>query len=124
MSSRTRRFAIVMGSLLVVLGIAETVRVLRSGDGGLAFWFGTLVGGGTLILVGVALTERRPAAARALVVVGALAGILPTMWTVVIPALLAVLIVLRVRRPEPPPPPDPPEPPKRPQQPTPTGGTG
>jgi hypothetical protein len=90
-----------MGILLVAMGIAETVRVVRSGDGGLAFWFGTLVGGGALILGGVAMTDRRPTAARALVVVGALAGMLPTMWTLVVPALLVALIVLRLRTPQP-----------------------
>jgi hypothetical protein len=99
MTPRTRRFAITMGCLLVALGIAETVRVLRSGDGGLAYWFGTLVGGGALILGGVALTDRKPTTARALVVVGSLAGMLPTMWTLVVPALLAALIVLRLRTP-------------------------
>lgn len=88
----------VMGSLLVVLGVAETVRVLRSGDGGLVFWFGTLVGGGALILGGVALDGRAPAAARVLMVLGCFAGMLPTTWTLVIPALLATLIVLRVRQ--------------------------
>ena len=39
-------FGILLGGLLVAAGVAETVRLLRSGDGGLAFWFGTLVGGG------------------------------------------------------------------------------
>lgn len=101
MTSRTRWFAIAMGCLLVALGVAETVRVLRSGDGGLAFWFGTLVGGGVLILGGVALTERRPSAGRTMVVVGALAGMLPTMWTLVVPALLITLLVMILVSPSP-----------------------
>lgn len=99
MSSHTRWFAISMGWLLVALGTAETVRVVRSGDGGLAFWFGTLVGGGALILGGVALADRRPTASRALVVAGSVAGMLPTMWTLVVPALLVTLIVLRLNTP-------------------------
>ena len=99
MAPRPRWFAITMGCLLVALGVAETVRLLRSGDGGLCFWFGTLVGGGALILGGVALTDRKPTASRVLVVVGSLAGMLPTMWTLVIPALLATLIVLRLNTP-------------------------
>ena len=103
MTSRVQWFAVSMGSLLIVLGVAETVRVLRSGDGGLAFWFGTLVGGGTLILGGVALTDRKPRVARALLVAGALAGMLPTMWTLVVPALLAALIVVRMNTPSAPP---------------------
>jgi len=39
-------FGLFLGGLLVAAGIAETVRLVRSGDGGLVFWFGTLVGGG------------------------------------------------------------------------------
>lgn len=45
------------------------------------------------------MTDRRPTASRALVVAGSLAGMLPTMWTVVIPALLVTLIVLRLNPP-------------------------
>lgn len=41
----TRWAAIGLGVLLVAAGVAETVRLTRSGDGGLVFWFGTLVGG-------------------------------------------------------------------------------
>ena len=96
MSSRTRWLAIGMGVLLVLMGVAETVRVLRGDGGGLGFWFGTLVGGGSLILLGVALDDSRPGPARALVVVGAVAGMLPTMWTLVVPALLVTLVILRL----------------------------
>ena len=38
---------ILLGLLYVGAGIAETVRLVRTDDGGIAFWFGTLVGGGT-----------------------------------------------------------------------------
>ena len=44
-----------LGCLLIAGGVAETVRVVRSGDGGLLFWFGTLVGGGALSDVGTGL---------------------------------------------------------------------
>ncbi len=54
-------FGILLGGLLVAAGVAETVRLLRTGDGGFAFWFGTLVGGGVLILVGpCSCREGRP----------------------------------------------------------------
>ena len=84
---------LVLGGLLVVAGIAETVRLVRSGDGGFWFWFPTLVGGGALVVVGTLMLPRSPRLGRVLTTVGALAGILPTMWTVVVPVLLGVLIV-------------------------------
>ncbi|HZB66875.1 MAG TPA: hypothetical protein VE503_05595 [Ornithinibacter sp.] len=94
--SRTWWFGVAVGILLLTLGVAETVRVLMSGDlSGLAFWFGTLIGGGTCVLVGTALSERRPLPAFAVTTAGCVAGILPTMWTVVVPALLVTLVVLR-----------------------------
>lgn len=86
-------FGILLGGLLVAAGVAETVRLLRSGDGGFAFWFGTLVGGGVLILVGTVLLPRKPAAGGVLTVIGCLAGLLPTMWTIVVPVLLIALAV-------------------------------
>ncbi|WP_344148284.1 hypothetical protein [Nocardioides koreensis] len=84
---------LVLGGLLVVAGVAETVRLVRTGDGGLWFWFPTLVGGGALVVAGTLLLPRSPRLGYVLTTVGALAGILPTMWTLVVPVLLVVLIV-------------------------------
>ncbi len=89
-----RRLGIGLGALLVLAGIAETVRLIVTGDGGLLFWFGTLSGGGALILVGTLGLSSRPAVARRLVVAGALLGLVPTMWTIVAPVLLLALITL------------------------------
>ena len=41
-----------LGLMYVLLGVAETIRLVVTGDGGFFFWFGTLVGGGTLLLLG------------------------------------------------------------------------
>ena len=84
---------LVLGGLLVVAGVAETIRLVRTDDGGFWFWFPTLVGGGALVVAGTLLLPRSPRLGRALTTVGALAGILPTMWTMVMPVLLVVLIV-------------------------------
>lgn len=89
---------ILLGGLLVAAGVAETVRLLRSGDGGFAFWFGTLVGGGVLILVGTVLLPRKPAAGGVLTVIGCLAGLLPTLWTIVVPVLLLALAIAAAQR--------------------------
>lgn len=86
-----------LGSVLLGLGVAESVRVLRSGDGGLAFWLGTTAGGGALILAGTLLDDLMPRPALVMTVVGCVAGILPTMWTLVLPLLLLTLAVLRLR---------------------------
>ena len=95
---RTWWFGILLGVLLVAAGIAETVRLVRTGDGGFAFWFGTLVGGGVLILVGTLLLPRRPVVGCALTGLGCLAGLLPTMWTIVVPMLLVALAIAAARR--------------------------
>jgi hypothetical protein len=76
---------ILLGGLLVAAGIAETVRLVRSGDGGFAFWFGTLVGGGVLVLTGTLLLPRRSVTGCVLTTIGCVAGLMPTMSTVVAP---------------------------------------
>lgn len=85
-----------MGALLVSFGVAETVRVLTGGGGGLAFWVGTLVGGGACVLAGTLLARRSRRPSLVLTVVGCVLGSLATAWTVVVPALLLALVVLRL----------------------------
>ena len=87
-----------LGCLLIVAGIAETVRLVRSGDGGIWFWFPTLVGGGVLIIVGTLVASRRPTLGFLLTCLGCFVGIVPTMWTVLVPILLVVLLVSRARQ--------------------------
>ena len=91
-------FGIVLGCLLVVAGAAETVRLVRTGDGGFWFWFPTLVGGGALVIAGTLLLSRSPVRGSVLTTVGALAAILPTVWTLVVPVLLVALIIMTARQ--------------------------
>ena len=86
--------AVSLGGLYIVAGIAETTRALVTGDGGIPFWFGSLVGGGALILLGTLAPLGRPRLARGLVTAGCLAGILATMWTLVIPLFALAVVVL------------------------------
>jgi hypothetical protein len=91
----TRWLGICLGAVFVLLGVGETIRVFVSGDGGLVFWFGTLVGGGALILLSTLRWQSRPGLALGALVVGAFAGSLATAWTLVLPVLALLLIVLR-----------------------------
>lgn len=91
-------YGLFLGCLLLAAGAAETVRVVRSGDGGLLFWFGTLVGGGALVLAGTVLLPRRPRQGFVLTTIGCVAALLPTSWTVVVPVMLVVLVVVSGRR--------------------------
>jgi hypothetical protein len=84
-----------VGSMFLLAGVFETFRVLMSGDGGLAFWFGSLIGGGALVLLGTLHFQSRPLLALAAVAVGALAGSLATAWTLVLPVLALSLVVMR-----------------------------
>ena len=86
---------IAVGLTFLVFGVLETIRVFESGDGGLAFWFGTLIGGGTLVLVGHLGLRSRPRLAYGAVVVGAVAGSIPTVWTTIVPALALLLAFLK-----------------------------
>jgi hypothetical protein len=73
-------------------------RRVAAGDGGLAFWFGTLVGGGSLVLLGQALRRRRAQLSAWLIGVGSAAGVLATFWTLLVPILAVVVIVLVIQR--------------------------
>lgn len=86
-----RRGAIALGTTYLVLGTIETVRLTVTGDGGFLFWFGTLVGGGTLLLWGSRRAGRTPA-----VLVGALIGLPGTAWTVVVPLGALTVVALAV----------------------------
>jgi hypothetical protein len=82
-----------LGCLLVLGGVAETIRAVRSGDGGLWFWTPTMVGGGTLLIVGTLLLPQSPSVGNRLTTIGAVVALPPTFWTLVVPVLLIVLIV-------------------------------
>lgn len=92
-----RGLTLALGVLYIAAGIAETVRALRSGDGGLWFWCGTLVGGGSLVLGGLVTARRHPRVGGALICIGCLLGIVATSWTIVVPLFALWVVVLNVR---------------------------
>jgi hypothetical protein len=93
-----RRLALALGLTFILGGIAETARAVRSGDGGLLFWFGSLCGGGALILVATFALSRRPWLAFGLTALGCIAAANATMWTLVFPLLATLLLVLALLR--------------------------
>ncbi len=99
----TRALGAFLGLGYIALGIAESIVHMDaySLDWVPFFWFPALVGGGVLVLVGVFKVVSPAWASIGLVAVGALAGALAALWTVVAPFLaitLIVLMVLRTRR--------------------------
>lgn len=98
MQSRTgRRLTLTLGVLLLAFGVAETVTHWDDTAGARLFWFLSLVGGGGLLLAGAAVWPRRPAIGFTLLTAGALAGMLATAWTVLLPLLGICVIGAGVR---------------------------
>jgi hypothetical protein len=87
-----------LGLLYIAAGIAETTRAIVTGDGGIPFWFGSLVGGGGMILLGTLGFRHRPWLSCSLITIGCLAGAIATLWTLVIPLIALVVIILAVLR--------------------------
>lgn len=95
---------------LVVLGTVVAVVYLLAGvvvglwpsvwddstAGDQIFWIVFLVGGGLLLLAGLRISIRSPWPAAVLISLGALAGALPTFWTVIAPIAALTLVVLSI----------------------------
>jgi hypothetical protein len=88
------------GVVFIVFGIIEVVARVVSPDpleaDALAFWFLSLCGGGALVLLGSFVFTRPAWASFALVSVGCLAGMLATMWTILLPILALAVLILAV----------------------------
>ena len=89
-----RRLGIALGVVFVVLGVVKTVD--HAAGGGWAFWLGSLVGGGLLVLAGTAWHWDNPFVPLVTVAAGALLGANATLHTVVLPALALVVLTLVV----------------------------
>jgi len=87
-----------VGLTFILFGVLEVaVRISSSepiDEGALAFWFLSLCGGGSLILAGRFLVTRPSWASKLLVAVGCFAGMVATMWTLLLPVLAGTLLVL------------------------------
>ncbi|MGI9085096.1 MAG: hypothetical protein ACR2FE_07360 [Aeromicrobium sp.] len=92
-----RRLTIALGIVYVVVGSLEVIMKWGGPDyGAMAFLAGTLLVGAALILGG--LFGPVPDRFRVpMIIVGAVAGLVATVWTVVIPILVIAVVFLSVR---------------------------
>ena len=88
-----------VGIVFIALGVVEVaVRVLSSDPidtEAVVYWFVTLCGGGTLVLLG-SFVITRPGWALAAVVIGCLMGMIATVWTVLLPVAALALVILSI----------------------------
>ena len=90
---------LLLGVGYVVAGIVGWIADVDDGDGSdLAFWLVFLCGGGLILLAGLLRVTSPAWLSVALVAIGAVAGALALVWTVIVPILALVLIVLVVLR--------------------------
>ena len=87
----TRRLSMVLGVVYAALCVIESY---AHRDDGLAFWFLTLFSAAALVLVGTRRPTRNPYVGDAMVALGAAIGMLPTMWSLVVPMLAVTVIAL------------------------------
>lgn len=92
-----RRLTPALGVLLLAFGVAEVIAHRDDTVGALLFWGGALLGGGSLVVAGSLVWSRGPLVAAALVVIGTMAGMLATAWTILMPLLGLAVIVLALR---------------------------
>lgn len=89
--------ALVLAIGYAAAGIIGWIADVTDGDGSdLFFWLLFLLGGAALILIGLFGVPRWSWASVVLVGVGALAGSLPLVWSIVAPVLALLLIALAV----------------------------
>lgn len=86
----------IVGGAFIILGFAEFI-VRLDEPAPLLFWLPTLWGGGGLILFGVFGKIVTPQNRRILVILGAVVGLMPSMWTVILPILSSVLVILTIK---------------------------
>ena len=103
MSRITLWLGLLLGVGYIVAGIAGWIADVTDGDGSdLAFWLVFLCGGGVVLLLGLLRVTSPAWLSVALIAVGAVAGAIALVWSVIVPVLavaLIILTVLKARRP-------------------------
>lgn len=91
------RLSLIWGLLLLLFGVAEVWTHRDASAWALAFWGGTLLGGGALVLTGRRLMPTRPGLGLGALGLGTLGGMLATAWTLVMPLLGLTALALAFR---------------------------
>lgn len=91
-TSFDRVLAAAVGGGFFLQGLAELIFRLDE-PLPLLFWLPTLWGGAALVLVGSFRVSHRERLSKALVIIGALLGFLPSAWTVLMPVLIITLVI-------------------------------
>jgi hypothetical protein len=92
-----RRLTLTLGGLLLAFGVVEVIAHRDDTAVALLFWGGSLLGGGGLVVAGALVWPRSRGMGLTFVVIGTLAGLLATAWTILIPLLGIAVLVLAVR---------------------------
>ena len=94
----TRRLGATLGIIYLALGVAESITHLDE-SGSLVFWAPALLGGGTLVLLGVFVVREPGWLSTSLVGLGLLGATLATAWTIILPLAAIGLFILVALRP-------------------------
>jgi hypothetical protein len=87
-----RILAATVGGGFFLQGLAELIFRLDE-PLPLLFWLPTLWGGAALVFVGSFRVVHKEQLSRAMVILGALLGFLPSAWTVLMPVLIITLVI-------------------------------
>lgn len=96
-SALARRTTLSLAAVYLVFGVIEVYTHRDDTVAALLFWGISLLGGGLVVLAGVAAWAARPLVGLVLVVLGALLGFLATIWSLLVPLLMIAAVGLNIR---------------------------
>lgn len=94
--SFSRNLGLVVAWTFLIWGTIECTVSFIGRDQIFFFWFASLIGGGVLVLFGTLRSESQPRISLVALVLGAIAGCMATVWTILIPLLAILLVFVRL----------------------------
>ena len=95
----TNGLGLLLGVGYLFAGVFGWIVDVADGDrGDLTFWLVLLVGGGALVLAGLFYAGLPRGVALTFAIVGALAGAVALIWSILVPLVAVVFVVLLVLR--------------------------
>jgi len=90
---------VILGVGYVAAGVIGWIADVTDGDGSdLFFWLLLLVGGGVVLLTGLFVFTSPPVLSIVVAAIGAIAGALALVWSVIVPILALIFIALLIVR--------------------------